>query len=174
MAFDSLTSNRTVRFRKLFECVSYLQYSTNQYPTIISSLPSAAQVTRTLEPENSWQEKKKYQLPENNWFVKKRKIPDPVPQTTVENIGSVTQGLLNKELKPPDLRCQGHANARGSRWPTRASEVSVKLCRSERGSCWCCGTFAARLLKGRHFSAHWHFLTLTLQFMFWLLCQQEM
>lgn len=100
-------------WKNVFECVSYLQYSTNQYPTIISSLPSAAQVTRALEPENSWQEKKKYQIPENDWCVKKRKIPDPVPQTTVENIGSATQGLLNKESKPPDLCCQGHVNARG-------------------------------------------------------------
>lgn len=37
------------------------------------------------------------------------------PRPTATNNREVTQGLLNRELKPPDLCYQGHANARGSR-----------------------------------------------------------
>lgn len=89
-------------------------------PTIISSLPSTAQVTRARSRKTADKEKKKYWLPKNDWFVKKRKIP--LPQTTVENTGSVTRGLRNEELKP-DWWCPGHA--RGSSWPTGAPEVSI-------------------------------------------------
>lgn len=80
-------------------------------------------LSRSQEPRSrktADKEKKKYWLPENDWFVKKRKIP--LPQTTVENTWWVTRGLLNEELNH-DWWCQGHA--RGSSWPTGASEVSI-------------------------------------------------
>lgn len=116
-AFDCLI--RKNRFNSITDLICNLLYRSVTHHHFIFAIYTA-QVTRTPEQENSWQRKEEVLASRERWICKKRKIP--VPQTTVENTGSVTQGLWNEELKP-DWWCQGHA--RGSSWPTGASEVSL-------------------------------------------------